>query len=142
MNNRWIVLLIILVALVGCGNQKQEDNSENQHEDNGVVEQSSVQFQNIDVTVENNIATMTGQAISSNGEFFYVVLIGEKEVSEETKVSIKDGIDSWSDFSIELELTEEMLEAEEDVPVFQLYGKRENGDRINPNYIPIDVHMY
>ncbi|MFD2042710.1 hypothetical protein ACFSTA_00140 [Ornithinibacillus salinisoli] len=129
------ILILIAVTLFGCSEKADPDQAGNTSED-----QARVKFQQMDVTVEDNVATLKGEANTVNQEFYYSVHIGESQIGEEEKVTLENGANDWRDFTIQVELTDDMIKDEE-IPVLHLYGKRENGEKVNPNYIPIDLHM-
>ncbi|SET14607.1 hypothetical protein SAMN05216389_10639 [Oceanobacillus limi] len=143
-----LLFLTVAFTLLGCSadeeaEQEQGGNAEQEQAVNegDVKDTTSVQFQNVEVVVENNVAKITGEANTPDDAFYYMVLVGEKEIQEETEVPVDGEADEWVDFSIEVDISEDVSNSTE-VPILQLYAKRENGDMVNPNYIPIDLTEY
>lgn len=139
-----MILLVTLLVLVGCGNKGKDDahtmpkDSEKPkiEEQDESTTQELAEFKEIDVKIENDEVKMTGKANVSNDNLYYSVQQEDKEVYKEKKV-VLDGSSTWVSFSVNISIKE--VPDQTGVIVIELYGKDKQGERINPNYIPVDL---
>src|SRR5699024_7420332 len=126
-----LIIILALLFLAACGNDKANNNGENDSN------QETISFRNIDIVLEGDDVLISGEMNSWDGNFYYHVLSGEKQIIEEEKVE-KNQIHFWANFEISLS-KEELQSLTEDVPHIVLYGKDDSGEDIDPNYVPIDL---
>ncbi|WP_339228798.1 hypothetical protein NSQ77_03275 [Oceanobacillus sp. FSL K6-2867] len=124
---RYFMLATIVFLLAACG------------DDNPAVENTnSVVFQNIDIVSKGNEFVLTGEVIAAEGEFFYIIEQGDKQIFEERRISAPQESGDWGKFEIKEQLSNAMIESN-DPPILMLYGKNKDGEIVNPNYIPVDI---
>ncbi|GAB3060272.1 lipoprotein [Virgibacillus ainsalahensis] len=131
-----IIVLTAAVVLAGCNSQGETDNGADTA--NEAEESPSVSLRNIEVVVENDQIQVTAEANAAENEIYYTLEQGETLLVEEEIINLDGGHYGWSDFQLEVELPEE-VEKTEDAPIIKMYGKDDNGELINPNYIPVDL---
>ncbi|WP_067730698.1 hypothetical protein [Oceanobacillus damuensis] len=135
---RYILVLAALLLVAACGNDENNDRNATDS-DNALTENSAVMFQNIDVKVEGTEFLLTGEASSATGEIFYVIDQGDDVLMGEKSISLEGAEPGeWAAFEIN-ETLPVAVEGTEDPPIITLYGKDENNEMVNPNYIPIDL---
>lgn len=127
-----ILFLLLLFILAACGGETPTEESIEPEE-----ERPAVNFRNLDMEVEDIIFMLTGEVQTTEQTLFYIVMQGEETLLGEQAVEISSD-DEWVSFEIADELSDEAREGE-DSPILTLYGKSNDGQQINPNYIPIDI---
>jgi len=136
-----VTAMIIAIILTGCGNGDSENSEPTEQKQEQTTETNiAVSFRNIDLTVEDYKYQLTGQAQITDNVFYYTVEQGKNLLKEETEIKLDEAVHGWSDFEIIGELPE-TVDGHSEPPIISLYGKDENGGKVNPNYIPIDISM-
>ncbi|WP_156288843.1 hypothetical protein [Oceanobacillus salinisoli] len=130
---KYIILLLMSMILVGCNNEEAANGESNETEETS----ASIEIRNVDVQVEELQVILMAEAKTSSNEIFYRLEQGEELLQEERQMSF-NGEKEWNAFELEVTLPEE-VSAEENPPIIVIYGKNENGDMINPNYIPVAI---
>lgn len=132
MKRIWTIAAAALI-LAGCGSEEAAD-------DKGFEESGSVSLQNLDMQVDGLSFVMEGQARATESELFYEVTLAGETITEEQPVQLNGESNpaGWTEFSIEGEIPGEAAEREEP-PIIVLYGKNTAGERVNGNYIPVDI---
>lgn len=120
--------------LVACGNEDTKS-------DNVLTEdRASVSFQNIDVNVDSREFVLTGEVSGVVNEFFYVIDQGEERLLDEKSIPLDATSGDWGAFEINETIPESDSAVDsEDPPIITLYGKDNNNEMVNPNYIPVDL---
>jgi len=144
------LLMVLMLTLVGCSNSDENqdkddtENAESKTVENqeGGEEQTNdfARFHNIDFLLGVDDVKITGQAEATNNEVFYEVTQGDETVIGETKIPLEHKDKDWTKFEFEFDLTKDMEESE-DALVVVFYGKDEEDQIINSNYLPIDFNM-
>ena len=130
---RYIIILTAALMLAACGTEENSTTDSNQENT------ASVMFQNIDVKVDGDEFILSGEAITIGDEVFYVINQGEERLQEEKNIMIDSATaGDWKVFEIN-EAIPETAKDSEDPLIVMLYGKDENNEKINPNYIPVDL---
>lgn len=147
---KYVWPLLLAIILVGCGspnasneNTKEGKGSpatEEQQDDVETESRAKAQFHGMHFRLGIEDVTVTGKAKATNNEIFYVVNQGDNPIVEETKITLDEEQEEWTDLEIKFPLTEEM-ENSDDTLVVGLYGKNDEGKQINPNYLPIDLNL-
>lgn len=136
---RFLFMIIVAIMLVGCSSGDNETPEVNEPNEQADTKSSiSVNFRNIEVTMEDFQFHMLGEVNASEDSFYYIIEQGEEVLQEEKKIELDQ--EGWNDFEIDGELPENVVEQSEP-PIILLYGKDKNGELVNPNYIPIDTSM-
>jgi len=135
---KYIILIMMSILLSACGNADPDVEDTENENTSGQEETGSVVLQDVEVETEDLLVSVTGEAIADKGEFYYRVEEEGDVIVEETHVSLEDPDDNWEEFDITLDLTDK-YSGNEEPPVIVLYGKNDEGEMVNPNYIPIDV---
>lgn len=129
-----LILLIGLgLLLAGCGNTEdgETEQSGGDHTD------QQLQLRNIDVKVEELDVQLDAEVNTLSDKIFYRVEQGDTVLQEESSIELTEDKE-WKAFKIETTLAENVKE-KEDAPIIVIYGKSENEEEINPNYIPVDI---
>lgn len=129
----WMMILIasFLTACSG-GDDVKESGSES-----GESEHEYVVFRLLDLQTEGTSFVLTGDVHAEDGKFYYTVDQGGENVIEEQSVELSSA-DGWNEFEISGELPEEVKDKQE-APIITMYAKTEDGERANPNFIPVDI---
>lgn len=133
---KYLVAVIFLFILVGCGNDS-ETNEQAKSPDNTEA-QYTVVFRGLDLQTEANTYTLTGEVRAENEQFYYHLEQGEEELHPETVYELEGEPGVWQSFEITGEIPESSFEKEE-TPILTLYGKSPDGEVLHPNFIPIDI---
>ncbi|GIO25733.1 hypothetical protein [Ornithinibacillus bavariensis] len=130
MKKKIILLFSVLLILVGCGREAEEEQQ---------VEQVTTyaKFQSLDIQIDKNQIIITGEADASDNKFYYSVVQAEKEIGREKEVRVDK---TWGKFIIEIPIMKEMINLDE-VVIVNLYTRSSEGEIINPNYVPIDLQL-
>ncbi|RKQ32608.1 hypothetical protein [Oceanobacillus halophilus] len=123
-----LVVLLVSVLLAGCNSEQANQP------DNGV----SLEIRNVDVLVDNDRTALTAEVKASAKKIFYRIEQGESDLLKEQQIDLESA--EWAKIEIEEKLPDESLD-KEDPPIIVIYGKDNNGQTVNPNYIPIDIGM-
>ncbi|MFC4024488.1 hypothetical protein ACFOUV_11845 [Oceanobacillus longus] len=132
---KYFMILASVFMLVACGN---EDNSSTKSDNVLTEDGASVRFQNIDVKVDSYEFVLTGEASGIVNEFFYVIDQGEERLLDEKSIPLDASTGDWGAFEINETIPESAV-VSEDPPIITLYGKDNNNEMVNPNYIPVDL---
>src|SRR5699024_9545723 len=112
------------------------DAQTEQHADAASADETGFMFRKIDVTiVDQTDVHITGEAKGPADVLYYKVELDDVLI-EETELTL-DQASEWSEFAIDLTLSSDTVESG-DIPVLVLYGKDEDGNMLQPNYIGID----
>ncbi|WP_249870136.1 hypothetical protein [Oceanobacillus saliphilus] len=136
-----MMIVVLLFMLAACGDNDRNNNSPavDNNDNVGTENAASVMFQNIDVKVEGAEFLLTGEASTTTDQFFYVIDQGDDVLMEEKNIPLNEvAPGGWVKFEINEKLPV-IIEGKEDTPIITLYGKDENNQMVNPNYIPIDI---
>ncbi len=118
--------------LVACGNE------ENRVMDSNQENIASVKFQNMDLKVVGDEFVLSGEVSTADDEVFYVIEQGEERLQEEKSIKLDATTGDWIAFELN-ETIPETTENSESPLIVMLYGKDNNNEVVNPNYIPIDL---
>lgn len=131
-----LVLFILLFSiLAACG---AEESVNEETENDSVEEQlTSVSFRNLDMQIEKTSFVLKGEVKAENNIFYYQIDQGEEELLSEHSIELDLDENGWGNFEIEETISEAALDGE-DSPIITMYGKQD-GEIVNPNYIPIDI---
>jgi len=136
---RYLLMVAAAVVLVGCSGEDNEASEVDETAEQNVQESNtSVNFRNLDMTVEDDNFHLVGEVTTSENIFYYTIEQGDEVLQEETAVELEQG--EWIDFEIDGSLPEDADDHSEP-PIILLYGKDGNGETVNPNYVPIDLGM-
>lgn len=141
---RWYVVIAAIVLLAGCGNRGEEviepaDLKEKAKTENQTTD--SVMFQEIDITAEGEQFHIIGQVKTSANVFFYRIEQDGEIIQEEESVELEEADpESFQNFQIMETFSGDVLEQTEP-PIVFMYGKDEDNNEINTNYVPIDTEQ-
>lgn len=137
MRKLWIVAIISVIAVLsGCSDGNEDANETESTEEQQAEETTAITFRNIDVKVDGLQYKLIGEAQSNEDVFYYTLEHGDAVLEEEEEMKLEDR--RWTSFEITGELPGDLVDSE-DAPVIVLYAKTEDGERVNPNYVPIDL---
>lgn len=131
-----VTLFMMLAVLTACGSSAEENEDAENNGQQQSEETVSVIFRHIDLKVEDHEYVLTGE-VQSMTEVYYTIEQEGEVLQEEERLELEDSTE-WTSFEISGELPESVDQSKEP-PVIVLYGKNEQGEQINPNYIPIDL---
>lgn len=122
-----LLFLLLVVLLVGCSNTDGSNSDST----------NTIDIRNVDVQVEELTASLVADVKTSSDKIFYRVELGEEVLQNEERIQL-NGHAEWKPFELGVTLPEKVMKVK-DAPIFVIYGKSENGEEINPNYIPIEI---
>ncbi|GAA0312821.1 hypothetical protein [Oceanobacillus sp. FSL W7-1293] len=135
---RWYAVIAVLVLLAGCGNRDEEVIEPSAPDENNETT-GTVMFQEIDITADGEQFHIVGQVRTDGNAFFYRVEQDGETIQEETTVELEEAdAGSFQSFQIMETFSEDTLSHEEP-PFVVMYGKDEDDNEINANYVPIDT---
>ncbi|WP_152657285.1 hypothetical protein [Oceanobacillus sp. CFH 90083] len=135
---RWYAIIAITALLAGCGNRDGEVIEPAVPGDNEQTT-STVMFQEIDITVDGEQFHIIGQVRTDGDAFFYRMEQDGEIIQEEEIVELEESApEAFQHFEIMETFSENILEQEEP-PIIIMYGKDEENNEINPNYVPVDT---
>lgn len=135
-----IVLLAAAAILAACGDNENQTAEQSEEQSEETADSPATSFQQLDVTGEGSTIHITGQAKTEADRVYYRFEQGDDTLVEETPIELGKNAQEWSDFELDVQITEAIKESEE-VPLVILYGKNENGENVNENHVPIDLGM-
>ncbi|GGB39764.1 hypothetical protein F3157_07195 [Virgibacillus dakarensis] len=135
-----LLLASIIFLLAGCSGQDNPGQKENQNQDKPVAdkEKVSVQLNNIDIKTPDGKIIVKGNANATNDEFFFTLKYGDTVVVEERKIELDTDKSGWGSFELAIDQPDDGKTAKQ-IPVFTFYSKNNEGEIVNPNYVPVDV---
>ncbi|WP_102028024.1 BsuPI-related putative proteinase inhibitor [Salirhabdus sp. Marseille-P4669] len=95
-------------------------------------------FRNLEVTGENGVYTITGEAKVTAGHFSYHVEDGHQILIEETNKTLKEGAPNWSPFEIDLQLNPTQLPINGTVSLFLYEHNPKDGSINNEAVVPLE----
>lgn len=140
---RWYVIIAAAVLLAGCGNREEVIEPAGPEESTETENQTTdtVMFQELDITAEGEQFHIIGQVKTSANVFFYRIEQGGEIIQEEESVELEEADpESFQNFEIMETFSDDILE-QEDPPIVIMYGKNEDNNEINANYVPIDTEQ-
>lgn len=134
---RYILLIFTLIFAAACSNGEEtvDDNDPGKDGSPGTID-----LRNLDVEAEGLEVTATGEASAVSNEFYYRVEEEGEIIIEETHMSLEETQNDWNEFEVTFDLTDKYSHKEAP-PIIVLYGKNEEGEMVNPNYIPVDLDL-
>lgn len=138
---RYLLMIVSLFIIVGCSQDQEPENNLNSNlENEHVASDKNISFGILDVITQDGKIEVTGEARSTEDSFYYILEYGEELIKEEVEIDLNDEDEDWRTFSFEIDIKDEGL-TDEEVPLLTLYVK-DDGEVINPNYIPVDLMIY
>lgn len=134
-----LVFASVLFILAGCSSNEEQQSVSVDNEAEAEEEQVTVNLRNIYISEENNHIKIEGEARATDDTFYYQVEQDDSLLIEETQISMDKTNLGWGEFEIDLEEEEKMRENEKP-PFMVFYVKNEDGEKINVNYVPIDLN--
>ncbi|MFC3040639.1 hypothetical protein ACFOGI_10310 [Virgibacillus xinjiangensis] len=135
-----LILFAAVAFLVGCSGGDETEGTENQ-----AAEQESspaVSLRNIDVLTTGGEIQLTAEAKTTEDEIYYKMEQGETLLVEETGFSPEESEQEWGEFQLNIEMPEELDPSDEaEAPIITIFAKDQQGELVNPNYIPVDMNM-
>ncbi|WP_284139447.1 MULTISPECIES: hypothetical protein [unclassified Virgibacillus] len=139
---RYIVFLLLAFSLIACSNSENPKNNEQESNIKTASEaqeqEVAANFRNVEVRITGGKIEMVGEAKGKNIDFFYEMKQGKAVVKKESRIPF-DTEEGWKKFTIQQDITEDMKENEDPVVIITAYGKTSSGEKVNPNYIPVDL---
>ncbi|WP_121639324.1 hypothetical protein [Virgibacillus sp. Bac330] len=132
------LFLAISLVLFGCSTKNEKAGTTAKDTSTREAQANGVRFENLDMEVNDGIAVLQGEVHANETNVFYQLEHEGESLSDETALPLEKKKGQWEKFMVEVELPEETLNAEEP-PVIVIYGKNHDGEKINPNYFPVDV---
>lgn len=144
---KYFMPLCMSIILIGCSPSTDSAEQHRANEDESVKEETSaddeeksVSFQQLHFRMGIEDVTVTGSAAAPNDEIFYEVEQGDELIVEETKIPLEDKGEELDDFEVKFDLTEDMEKSDEAL-VTIFYAKNEQGEKINENFLPINMNL-
>ncbi|MFC2949944.1 hypothetical protein [Virgibacillus sediminis] len=131
------ILIILAAAAVLAGCSGTVDDKENETAEQG---NTAVSLRNIDVITTGNEIQLTAEASTAQEELFYKLEQGEETLIEESSFTPGEGEGEWRKFQLNIGMPDE-LDSSGKAPIITIYAKDEQGEPVNPNYIPVDMNM-
>jgi len=130
---------MMIRLLAACADEGGQDAGNGDGAAGGEEEAESavLVLNSVEVQTEGPAYEVTGEARAADNVFYYVVEHEENVIEEETEIHLEETV-GWGTFEISGELPDSVTESEEP-PTLTLYGKNEEGEEINSNFIPIDL---
>ncbi|MBM7554069.1 BsuPI-related putative proteinase inhibitor [Thalassobacillus pellis] len=95
-------------------------------------------FRNIKVSGSNGHYTVTGEARVFEGNFMYNVEDGHNLLVDNTTYQVDEGAPAWSEFTINIDLTQEQLPQNGTITLTLFQQSAKTGKPVNVNYIPLE----
>ncbi|MYL42771.1 hypothetical protein [Virgibacillus salexigens] len=132
-------VIILACIMVACSNQESEKSTQTENQQDETIQHTTaVSLRNVDVKVENGNAVINGEVQASNTNVYYILEYNNQTTIEEQEVELENMDEKWQDFSIKMKLPEDSTSRDEP-PIITFYGKNDQGDKVNANYIPVDM---
>lgn len=136
----WYIIIVLFIMLTACGNRDEEVIEPVDPEQQEIQTTESVMFQEMDITTDGEQIHIIGQVKTSGNVFFYRIEQDNEVIQEEKKVELEAETEAFQRFEIMTSLSSDILEQAEP-PFIVMYGKDEDGEEVNPNYVPIDTSI-
>lgn len=138
MKKLYILFIVFIVSILGaCGGDSDQPEADGIETNQQAEENAEVALNNIDVQTEGLSYDVTGDVQAKENVIYYVLEHEGDVIEEETEINIEE-TEGWGNFEISGELPEAVTDSEEP-PTLILYGKNEEGEQVNSNFIPIDL---
>jgi hypothetical protein len=127
----------LLILLAGCSGSSEPGQKENEikAEASTAEEQPTLNIRNMEITKEDNVVQIAGEARATDDLFYYQLEQDGEFLTDETEIKLDKTSQGWGKFEIKL-VAEDINEDEN--PILTLYVKSNSGEVVNPNYIAVD----